>query len=152
MRKTITLTLLPALVAMLALVLTQPLNSQSNRDIPLGTEIRAALDAPLSSRVSRAGDRFTATVVQPVRAANGEVVVPAGSSIEGEVIHIEQGKLLPALRGKGHLDLRFRAFRLADGETIPLTATLVSVHSTQGSPKVDEEGQVIAGTIGKDVA
>jgi uncharacterized membrane protein len=68
------------------------------------------------------------------------------------VVHIEQGKLLPALRGKGHLDLRFRAFRLTNGETIPLTATLVSVHSTQGSPKIDEEGQVIAGTSGKDVA
>jgi hypothetical protein len=152
MRKVTTLTLLPSLLAMLAWAQAPLTSPNQNREIPLGTEIRATLDTPLSSRVSRAGDRFTATVVQPVRAANGEVVVPSGSMLEGEVIHIEQGKLLPALRGKGHLDLRFRAFRLADGEIIPLTATLVSVHSTQGSPKVDEEGQVIAGTSGKDVA
>jgi len=122
------------------------------RDIPLGTEIRAALDTPLSSRISRVGDRFTATVVQPIRAADGEVVVPAGSRIEGEVVQIEHGRVVPALRGKGHLDLRFRDFLLANGEAIPVTATLVSVHSTKGAPKVDEEGQVKAGTSGKDVA
>lgn len=122
------------------------------RDIPLGTEIRAALDSPLSSRISRVGDRFTATVVQPIRAVDGEVVVPAGSRIEGEVVQIEHGKLVPALRGKGHLDLRFREFRLANGESIPVTATLVSVHSTKGAPKADEEGQVKAGTSGKEVA
>ena len=122
------------------------------RDIPLGTEIRAALDTPLSSRISRVGDRFTATVVQPIRAADGEVVVPAGSIIEGEVVELERGRVLPALRGKGHLDLRFRDFLLANGEAIPVSATLVSVHSTKGAPKVDEEGQVKAGTSGKDVA
>lgn len=122
------------------------------RDIPLGTKIRAVLDSPLSSRVSRVGDRFTATVVQPIRAVDGEVVVPAGSSIEGEVVGIEHGRLVPALRGKGHLVLRFRDFRLANGQAVPMTATLVSVHSTRGAPKVDEEGQVKAGTSGKDVA
>jgi len=128
----------------------QPLARE--RDIPLGTEIRAALDTPLSSRISRVGDRFTATVVQPIRAADGEVVVPAGSRIEGEVVQIEHGRLVPALRGKGQLDLRFRDFLLANGEAIPVTATLVSVHSTKGAPKVNEEGQVKAGTSGKDVA
>jgi len=122
------------------------------RDIPLGTEIRAALDTPLSSRISRVGDRFTATVVQPIRAADGEVVVPAGSRIEGEVVQIEHGRVVPALRGKGHLDLRFRDFLLPNGEAIPVIATLVSVHSTKGAPKVDEEGQVKAGTSGKEVA
>lgn len=124
----------------------------NGRDIPLGTEIRATLDTPLSTRISRPGDHFTATVQQPIRANNGEVVVPAETKIEGEVTQVEQGKLVPALRGKGHLDLRFRDFRLADGKTIPLTATLVSVHSTHGVARTNEEGQVSGGTSGKQTA
>ncbi len=130
----------------------RPEPSTNGRDIPLGTEIRATLDTPLSTRISRPGDHFTATVQQPVRANNGEVVVPAESKIEGEVTQVEQGKFVPALRGKGHLDLRFRDVRLANGETIPLTATLVSVHATRGVAKTNEEGQVSGGTSGKDTA
>ena len=77
------------------------------RDIAKGTEIKAALDTPLSSKTSKVGDRFTATVAQDVNGVNGSVGIPAGSKIEGEVSEVEQGKALPQLRGKGRLNLRF---------------------------------------------
>ena len=122
-------------------------------DVAAGTEIRATLDTPLSTKTSKPGDRFTATVSQPVSGANG-IVIPAGARIEGEVAEAEQGKTLPALRGRGKLNLRFRDIVLPNGQTVPLVATLVSVNNTKGknTRKADEEGQIQSGTQGKDVA
>ncbi len=50
--------------------------------------------------------------------------------------------------------MRFRDVVLPNGQTIPLTATLVSVNDTNGknTKKADEEGQVQSGTRNKDVA
>lgn len=122
--------------------------------VDANTEMHAALDTPLSTKTSKAGDRFTATISDPVRGSNGAVVIPAGSRVEGEVAEAEQGKAVAALRGKGKLSLRFRDIVLPSGQTLPLTATLVSVNSTGGknTKKADEEGQVQSGTQGKDVA
>src|SRR4051794_10953622 len=63
------------------------------RDIGKGTEIKAVLDTPLSTKTSKVGDRFTATVAQDVKGVNGSVGIPAGSKIEGEVSEVEQGKM-----------------------------------------------------------
>jgi hypothetical protein len=122
--------------------------------VPAGTEIHAALDTPLSTKTSKPGDRFTATVAQPVRGNNGSEIIPVGSRIEGEVSEAEQGKAVAVLRGKGKLNLRFRDVVLPNGQSLPLTATLVSVHSTNGkdSKNADQEGQVESSTRGRDVA
>ena len=96
-----------------------------------GTEIHAALDTPLSTRTSKPGDRFTASMTDAVRASDGAVVIPSGAHIEGEVAEAEEGKTM-ALRGKGALSLRFRNLVMPNGQTLPLAATLVSVHDTRG--------------------
>lgn len=101
-------------------------------EVGAGTEIHAALDTPLSSKISKPGDRFTATVSDPVRANNGAVVIPAGARVEGEVAESEDEKTLAALKDKPKLSLRFRDVVLPSGQTLPLTATLVSVHDTGG--------------------
>ena len=122
-------------------------------EVPAGTELRATLDTPLSTKTSKPGDRFTATVSQPVHGSNG-AVIPAGARVEGEVAEAEQGKTLPSVRGRGKLNLRFRDIVLPNGQTVPLIATLVSVNNTSGknTQKADNEGQVQSGTKGKDVA
>lgn len=122
--------------------------------VGVGTELHALLDTPLSTRTSKSGDRFTATISDPLRADNGAVVIPAGARIEGEVAEAEEGKTVAALRGKGKLNLRFRDVVLPSGQTLPLTATLVSVHDTSGKnlKKADDEGQVQSGTRGRDAA
>ena len=123
-------------------------------EVPVNTEMHAALDTPLSSKVSKPGDRFTATIADPVRGSNGAVIIPPGARVEGEVADLEQTKAITALHDKPQLSLHFRDIVLPNGQTLPLTATLVSVNSTNGknTKKTDEEGQVQAGTQGKDVA
>ncbi|MGE5322888.1 MAG: hypothetical protein ACM3SW_08505, partial [Actinomycetota bacterium] len=70
---------------------------------PVNTEVHAVLDTPLSTRTSRPGDRFTATVNDPVRGSNGAVIVPAGARLEGEVAEDEPLKSVRALRGRTQL-------------------------------------------------
>ncbi len=125
-----------------------------NDQVIAGTEIRAILDTPLSTRTSKAGDRFTATISEPVRGANGGTVIPAGTRVEGEVAEMEEGKTLPALRDKANLSLRFRDLVLPSGQTLPLTATLISVNNTNGknTKKADEEAQMQSGNRNRDVA
>lgn len=131
-----------------------PPAANGSDQVPVNTEIHAALDTPLSTKTSKPGDRFTATVSDAVRGSDGTEVIPAGARVEGEVADAEQGKAVAALRGKGKLSLRFRDIVLPNGQTLPLTATLVSVNNTSGknTKKADEEGQVQSGTQGKDVA
>lgn len=100
--------------------------------IAAGTEIRATLDTPLSTRTSKPGDRFTATIAEPARGVN-DVVIPVGSRVEGEVAEAEDSKTIAALKDKNPLSVRFRDVVLPDGQTLPLSATLISVNNTNGT-------------------
>jgi hypothetical protein len=126
------------------------------RDISKGTEIKAVLDTPLSSKTSKVGDRFTATVAQDVKGVNGTVGIPAGSKIEGEVSEVEQGKMLPQLRGKGRLNLRFTDLALPDGTRAPVFLTLKNVTDTSGKAdsktSTSSEGEVNSRTSGGSIA
>ncbi|MFI5089376.1 MAG: fibronectin type III domain-containing protein [Terriglobales bacterium] len=121
---------------------------RGGKEVPAGIEIQATLQDELSTKFSRYGDKFTAVVSQPVNATDGSLGIPAGSRITGEVVESEQGKTLPAVRGRGKLNLRFRSLILPDGTTLPLNASLISVHNM----KANEEGQVQSGTSGKTAA
>jgi len=129
-------------------------NSTSLEQVSAGTEIHATLDTPLSTKTSKPGDRFTATVSDPVGSNSGAVVIPGGSRVEGEIAEEDEGKTLAALRGKGKLSLRFRDFVLPNGQALPLTATLISVHDTSGksTKKTDEEGQIQSSARTRDMA
>jgi purple acid phosphatase-like protein len=118
------------------------------KEVPVGIEIQATLQDELSTKTSRYGDKFTTIVSQPVNATDGSLAIPAGSKITGEVVESEQGRTLPSLRGRGKLNLRFHDLILPDGSTLPLNASLISVHDM----KANEEGQIQSGTSGKTAA
>jgi hypothetical protein len=123
--------------------------SASGGDVPASTELRATLDTPLSTKTSKVGDTFTGTLVQPVRGSSGQVAIPAGSKIHGEVTEAEEGKNVAVLRGKGKLNMHFRDIQLPDGTTVPVSATLVSVNSTKGKASTSSEGEVQSGNTAK---
>ncbi len=123
-----------------------------NDQVSAGTEIRATLDAPLSTRISKPGDRFTATISEPVRGTNGGTVIPAGTRVEGEVAEMDEAKALPALRDKPNLSLRFRDVVLPNGQSLPLTATLISVNNINGKNAKKSDSEVRIQSGGRDVA
>jgi hypothetical protein len=126
--------------------------SPAAQQVPSGVQITATLDQALSTKNSQVGDSFTATVSQPVRGSGGIVLIPAGSKINGKVSESEQGKTLPSIRGRGHLNVRFVDITFPEHVSSPLTATLVSVHPKGGNGKAGEEGEVTSGTSGKNTA
>jgi len=52
--------------------------------LPAGTIITVRVNNAISSKTANRGDRFTATVANPVQ-VNGQTVIPAGSTAEGVV-------------------------------------------------------------------
>ena len=122
--------------------------------ISAGTEIKAVLDTPLSSKTSNVGDRFTATINDPVMGNDGSVAIPAGSKISGEIVQSESGKTLPIVRGRGKLNMRFEQVMLPSGQSFPLRATLQSVNDTNGkkTSTANSEGQVSSSTKGTTAA
>jgi hypothetical protein len=71
-------------------------------DIPEGTEIRIAIEDPLSSKTSAAGDEFAFKTTESIRLSDG-TVLPVGYSGRGEVTDVEKKGML----GKaGHLNVR----------------------------------------------
>jgi hypothetical protein len=130
-----------------------PQQSAEPAHLPGGAEIRATLDTPLSTKTSKPGDRFSATVTQPVRDLNGNVVVPIGAKVNGQITEADDNKTNAAVRDMGHLNLRFTDVQLPSGSDIPLNATLMSVHTIKATSvrrPVPGDGAVGAGigTVG----
>lgn len=124
----------------------QPAASDAGVIVAAGSEIRATLDTPLSSKTSRPGDRFTATIQEPVRAAGGGTAIPSGSLVHGEVAEAAPGANVPGRGPGGRMSLHFREVVLPDGTRVPLNATLVSVRQTTGTAPARSHTQAV-GTI-----
>ena len=96
-----------------------------------GTDIRATLDTPLSTKTARVGDRFTATISAPVRDSIGDLVIPIGSKLNGQISENNNESVAGAIKAMGHLDLRFTDIQLPNGVDVPISATLISVHNSK---------------------
>jgi hypothetical protein len=75
-------------------------------DIPAGTNIRVRLLETLDTRRNRAGDRFTASLDEPL-VSGDRVVVPKGTSFNG---HIVQCKPSGRFKGRAVMALRLDSF------------------------------------------
>ncbi|HEX8791727.1 MAG TPA: hypothetical protein VF765_12315 [Polyangiaceae bacterium] len=87
-----------------------------------GTAFDATIDQPVDTRISKPGQPVTATVTKPVRAANGNELIPAGAQLEGHIASIQH---VPAPR----IDLEFDTLVLKEGR-VPLRARVVSAQQS----------------------
>lgn len=107
--------------------------------VPLGTNLRIRLNDELSSKDSRVGDRFTATVVNPSRYD--------GATVRG---HISAIRKSGTVKGRTTMNLAFDAIELREGRSGAMRAQVVRVYDADSdSSKVDEEGRVQSGSRGK---
>lgn len=90
--------------------------------VPADTVIAVVLDQTISSKTSRPGDRFTATVESPIE-IEGRVVIPKGARAEGVVREAKA------------------AGRFKGGAALSLTLTSITVHGK------DHEIQTSAATM-----
>lgn len=108
--------------------------------VPVGTDLKIRINQTLSSKDSRAGDRFTATVVDPDRF--DEAVV------RGHISSIQKsGKV----KGRTTMNLAFDSIELRDGRKGRLRGYVTRVYGND-SGSADEEGGVESGSRGKQTA
>lgn len=105
--------------------------------VPAGTQLRVRLNDTLSSKESRAGDRFTATVVNPSRYEEGTVTG-----------HIRSIRKSGRVKGRTTMSLAFDSIRLTGGRTGPIRAEVLRVYDSGSAKNVDEEGRVQSGSRG----
>lgn len=106
--------------------------------VPSGTQLRIRLNDTLSSKDSRVGDRFTATVVNPSRYDE--------ATITG---HVRSLRKSGRVEGRTTMSLSFDSIRLRDGRSGRLRAEVVRVYDSDSAKNVDEEGRVQSGGRGK---
>ncbi|MDD5542617.1 MAG: TrbI/VirB10 family protein [Acidobacteriia bacterium] len=105
--------------------------------IPEGTTLRASLETTLSTRTARQGDRFTATLREPIY-VEGRQVIPYGSTIEGRVSEVQRpGRV----HGVGKMDIAYERIILPNGDSEPLVASTRGTEGPKGT-KVNEEGTI----------
>ncbi len=76
--------------------------------IPAGTALRVRLEQSISTKANRPGDRFGATLVEPVT-VGGRRLIPAGTAFTGRVM---EAKRSGRLKGRAVLAVELDSFQL----------------------------------------
>jgi hypothetical protein len=115
--------------------------------LPTGTAVKMKLDTTLATFSSKAGDPFSARVVEPV-VMDGKTVIPVGTTVEGRVTKSTEPR---RIAGKPTIAILPENLILPDGQRFMLNATLVDTNRGRGTD-VDTEGQYKgAGHDGRDL-
>ena len=102
--------------------------------VPVGTDLKVRINDTLSSKESRVGDRFTATVLDPSRFDEARLY--------GHVSSIQKsGKI----KGRTSMNLAFDSVELRDGRKGVLRGYVTRVYG-EGSGRADNEGGVESGS------
>lgn len=105
--------------------------------VPIGTPVDVEFLDALSSRTSHVGEAFRVRVTRDVY-AGGELAVPAGSEISGEVV---QAAPLRKVGGRAVLAVDFDEVELPDGTREPITASFLQ----QGRSETGRDAATIGG-------
>jgi outer membrane lipoprotein SlyB len=109
--------------------------------IPAGTELRVRLNNRLSSKYSRVGNRFTATVLGPEEYE--------GARVTG---HVSSVRKSGRVTGRTSMALAFDSITLRGGRRGVMRAEVARLYDEESSTKVDQEGTVESGSRGKQTA
>jgi hypothetical protein len=96
-------------------------------NLAAGTLVDAAVTDEISSRHAKAGDAFTASVVEDVKNADGLVAIPAGSTVHGSITEV---KSAPNAGATGTLTLAVSSVTVR-GKTYDITASIDSLATTR---------------------
>lgn len=132
----------------------EPASSTVEATLPAGTEFPVTLNDSLDTRTVTAGDRFTATVGQPV-ATDTRIVIPSGAEVIGRVTEVRS----PRADSVGMIVLAVDSVRMGDA-TLALGADVVDAEVHRHGEMTDEgakigggaaAGALIGAIAGKDV-
>ncbi len=128
-----------------------PAPAPTTTTISDGTILRLRLENTISTRTSRQGDRFTATVTEPIYVpGSSEIAIPIGTKVAGVVTQVERpGRV----KGTAQLHMRYETLTPPGGPEYPLQATTSGLQD-KNKAKVDEGEGSVKGpkSTGRDTA
>jgi len=101
--------------------------SESDADVPVGTELDVRLQTPLSSKTAQVEDRFEGTTMVDLRGGE-RVLIPAGSVVRGVVSSVNKAG---RLERQGKLTLAFDQITI-NGRSHPIRATVTEALESEG--------------------
>jgi len=105
--------------------------------VPANNVIRVRMDTELNSRTARIGDRFSASVTEPVYGGeSGVTVVPVGSKVWGRVTSVRPA----GRRTPGNIAVSFYQVQTPNGVRHVINGSLTSLQTDQVN--ADNEGTV----------
>ena len=90
--------------------------------IPEGTKLRVSLIDPVNSDKNHAGDRFAASLAEPV-VLDGKIVLTKGTKVYGRVI---DAKGSGRVKGRASVQLQLTAMTLEDGKSMGISTKTYS--------------------------
>lgn len=138
----------PMLVAEITNPAAPPVTTQQMVTAVLrsGTVITVRLTDSLSSKNSREGDNFTALLEEPL-IADGVVIAPAGTQVDGRIIDAEHAA---PLKGLAHLSVVLTALHTASGVALPINTMPVEANG-KNVPVVQEAKKTAGALLGGSV-
>jgi type IV secretion system protein VirB10 len=106
--------------------------------IPAGTKVPVALKHAVSSKGTREGDSVYAETTFPV-VANGRVLIPAGTFVQGRVSHIQRGG---RIKGRAEVLMHFTTLIYPSGYTVLLPGAVENAPGVDKTSVKDEEGTI----------
>ena len=96
--------------------------------VPAGTVLTVRLGQAVGSKISSAGETFTATVASPI-AVDGTTAIPAGATASGTVV---DAKPLGRFKGGASLQLRLTSITVNGGDQAISTSSVVRTEKGKG--------------------
>lgn len=103
--------------------------------VPANTVIRVRIDEELNSKTARVGDRFSATVTEPIHSAGTEVIAD-GAKIWGRVTSVRRA----GRRTPGSINVSFTSLAQPNGRSTVINGSLASLDADDVN--ADNEGSV----------
>jgi hypothetical protein len=113
-------------VVTILLFVTSTAQAQSNQ-LSQGTQVRLTMLNGVSSSVAHDGDPFTAVVAEPVF-IGGQMVLPAGAKVHGQITSVTRPKLFSMIRGGASMDLVFKSIEI-DSRIFPAQMSILGLYS-----------------------
>jgi hypothetical protein len=113
-------------------------NAASQLTIPAGTKVPVMLKHAVSSKGTREGDGVYAETTFPV-VANGRVLIPAGTFVQGKVSHIQRGG---RIKGRAEVLMHFTTLIYPSGYTVLLPGAVENAPGVDKTSVKDDEGTI----------
>jgi hypothetical protein len=107
----------------------------TTQSVPAGTTFAVRLNEMLATDRNRPGDGFTATVTDPIVAADGSVLIPAGATLRGRVTAVEASGRVGET---AVIKLAFEAVSFG-GESYPLQGSVVEANPERRTRQTTRE-------------